>query len=223
VFDPDVGEGAWTQYRSEYGAVTAVITGSDVDSQDALAAFWSNQTAALISLEAIDDAYDEILPAGSLGVTPDGYLVTDDDAEILVSGDTQRQSFDSYYRTRWLHAEWPDRRKSWRRPMFVCRRVPRQVDLLVQQYNDYDETTIRRTGLVPGIAQDESVWGDPDLDWGGELTWGAQAQGASVIRGGPMGHARAVQMKVTPAPYTQRRKWGVDGIVIKHTTQRFRT
>jgi hypothetical protein len=30
-------------------------------------------------------------------------------------------------------------------------------------------------------------------------------------------------MKVLPAAYTPQRKWGVDGIIVKTTVQRFRT
>jgi hypothetical protein len=114
--------------------------------------------------------------------------------------------------------------------MFICRRVPRQVDLLVEQFRDYDETTIRRTGLVPGDTFEGNVWAangatDPGgMDWGeAGATWGAQLQGASLIRGGPMGHAAALQLRVTPAANTPLRKWGVDAIVVKSINARFRT
>jgi hypothetical protein len=217
-------------YRSPYGAVASVVDGSDINSKFPLAAFWSNHTATMLALDVIDDAYDEILQQGSLGVIPDGYLVTDTDAELLVTGDINRQPFDAYYRTRWLHGGWPDRRKSWRRPMFICRRVPRQVDLLVEQFRDYDETTIRRTGLIPGDTYEGSIWSgagastDGGVDWGeAGKEWGIQQQGASMIRGGPMGHASALQMRVLPSAATPLRKWGVDGIIVKTTVQRFRT
>jgi len=209
IFDPDIGQGAWTMYSSPYGAVASVVDGSDINSKFPLAAFWSTHTAAMLILDSIDDAYDEILTSG---------------------GQPTRQDFPAYYRTRWMHGGWPDVRKSWRRPMFICRRVPRQVDLLVEQFRDYDETTIRRTGLVPGDTFEGNVWTangatDPGgMDWGeAGATWGAQLQGASLIRGGPMGHAAALQLRVTPAASTPLRKWGVDGVVIKFNVQRFRT
>lgn len=223
VFDPNIGDGAWLQYRCESGAVTCVIQGSDIRAKAPVAAFWSDQTATLVQIDAIDDAYDEILQIGSLAVMPDdGYLVTDIDAEILTAGVPPHQWFESYYRTRWLNGGWPDRRKSWRRPTFICRGVPRQVDLLVQQYRDYDETTIRRTGIVPSVTQGGNVWGGGSR-WGDGSTWGAAIQGAEVIRGASMGHAAAIQMKVLPSDATPMRKWGVDGIVVKLTSQRFRT
>lgn len=202
VFDPDIGDGAWTQYRSSFGAVTCVIQGSDIHNKTPLAAFWSMDTATIIQLEAIDDAYDVLLAAPPVG--------------------SERQFFESYYRTRWLHGGWPDRRKSWRRPTFICRSAPRPVDLLVQQFRDYDETTIRRTGIVFATPQAGDSWGG-GTEWGDGATWGQAVQGASVIRSGPMGHAVAIQMKVLPSAATPLRKWGVDGIVVKLTTQRFRT
>ena len=43
VFDPDIGNGAWTMYRSEYGAIGPVIDGSDVNARYPLSAFWSTE------------------------------------------------------------------------------------------------------------------------------------------------------------------------------------
>jgi len=209
LFDPDIGQGVWTIYRSPYGSVSSVVDGSDINSKFPLAAFWSQTTATMLVLDAIDDAYDEI---------------------YKVDGDLVRSGFAAYYRTRWLHGGWPDRKKSWRRPTFICRRVPRQVDLLVEHFRDYDETTTRRTGLVPGVVGEGDIWSaggsadDNGIDWGeADARWGAQVQGAVIVRSDPMGHARAMQLRVLPASYTQLRKWGVDGIIIKTTVQRFRT
>lgn len=103
IFDPDIGQGAWTMYSSPYGAVASVVDGSDINSKFPLAAFWSTHTACMLILDSVDDAYDEILTSG-------GVLT--------------KQDFPAYYRTRWMHGGWPDVRKSWRRPMFICRRAP---------------------------------------------------------------------------------------------------
>ena len=43
VFDPDIGDGAWTMYRSDYGAIGPVLDGSDINAKYPLAAFWSDQ------------------------------------------------------------------------------------------------------------------------------------------------------------------------------------
>jgi hypothetical protein len=216
IFDPDIGQGSWSMYRSEHGAVTVVIDGSDVNAKFPLASFWCHNHAVMVVLDSIDDAYDEIK-------VPD------------VS-----EPFESYYRTRWMNGGWPDRLKSWRRPMFICRKVPRHVNLLVEQYRDYDETTVRRTGQVDIAAESGPQWtefgfDDPSgtgFDWteegandpsGRGADWGETRAGASLLRGGPMGHARALQVRVVAAPSTPLQKWGVDGIVIKIVTRRFRT
>jgi hypothetical protein len=216
VFDPDIGQGSWTMYRSEHGAVTVVLDGSDVNAKFPLAAFWCHTHAVMAVLDTIDDAYDTLKVAN----TPEPFV--------------------SYYRTRWMNAGWPDRLKSWRRPMFICRKVPRPVDLLVEQFRDYDETTVRRTGHVEIAAESGPQWkelgfDDPSgtgFDWtelgekdpaGRGVNWGETRAGASLLRGGPMGHARALQVRVVAAPNTPLQKWGVDGIVVKIVTRRFRT
>lgn len=214
VFDPDIGDGAWLAYLSMHGAVATVLDGSDVNAKFPLAAFWCHTTAAMVVLDVIDDAYDE----------------------IKVTGEKER--FNAYYRTRWLNAGWPDRLKSWRRPTFICRKVPQRVDLLVEQYRDYNETNVRRVGSVSvppevGPTWEELGFDDPGgtgFDWK-ELgaadpegaDWSAGQVGSSLLRGGPMGHARALQLRVVAANNTTVHKWGVDGIVVKIVTRRFRT
>ena len=242
VFDPDVGKGAWTMYRSNYGSVGKVLDGSDINSQYPLAAFWSTYASVLVTLDYLADAYDVIMVSPILGVTPgdEDLLVTGDDAEISVTGDlVASQPFDSYYRTRWLHANWPDRKKSWRRPTFICREVPRDTDLIVEAFRDYDETTVHRTRTLHLKAMGQAFWtegGYEDaavggFDWkelgaespdGRGADWGGEIKGSKMIRGGSFGLARAVQMRVRASPNTPRHRWGVDGIVTKFVMRRFR-
>lgn len=242
VFDPDIGEGgAWTMYRSNYGAVGPVLDGSDVQAKYPLAAFWSDQAAVMVTLDRIEDAYDLILDGPSIEADPqDGYVVTNLDQEIAVTGIGYfGQPFDSYYRTRWLHAGWPDRKKSWRRPTFVCRQVPQSLDLLVETFRDYNETTVHRTRTLRVKAQGDSYWtetGHAEADVGGfdwteggaadptgtGADWGLERRGSNMIRSGSMGLARSVQMRVRASPTSPMRKWGVDGIVAKFVQRRFR-
>jgi hypothetical protein len=239
VFDPDVGSGSWTMYRSNYGAIGPVLDGSDVNAKYPLAAFWSDHAAVMVTLDYIEDAYDLILDEPSLAAD-DGYLVTGADEEIAVLGTAfSGQSFDSYYRTRWLHAGWPDRKKSWRRPTFVCRQVPQDVDLLVETFRDYNETVVHRTRTLRVRAEGDSYWTETGFaetlvggfDWteGGDIDpsgtgadWGEQRAGSNMIRAGSMGLARSVQMRVRASPATPRQRWGVDGIVTKFVNRRFR-
>ena len=240
VFDPDVGSGAWTMYRSNYGAVGPVLDGSDVNAKYPLAAFWSDQAAVMVTLDYIVDAYDLILDPPVLGALPDAYVSTGDGKDIGVNGPSIfGQPFDSYYRTRWLHAGWPDRKKSWRRPTFVCRQVTQDVDLLVETFRDYNETTVHRTRTLRVRAEGESYWTDTGFaeaavggfNWteggrddptGTGADWGLERRGSNLIRAGSMGLARSVQMRVRASPTSPRAKWGVDGIVAKFVNRRFR-
>jgi hypothetical protein len=244
IFDTDVGNGAWTMYRSDHGAVGPVVDGSDVNARYPLAALWSDETAAVVSVDYIEDAYDLILDAYVLGATPPdddpAYLTTTADEDIgVIGGSYFGQTFDSYYRTRWLHAGWPDRKKSWRRPTFICREVPADVDLLVESFRDYDETTIHRTRTLRVRTEGTAYWtegGYEDneiggFDWkelgaaspdGRGADWGAAKAGSRLIRSGSIGLARSVQMRVRASPNTLRHRWGVDGIVAKYVMRRFR-
>jgi len=216
VFDPDIGQnGAWTMYRSNYGAVGPVLDGSDINAKYPLAALWSDQVACMVTLDRIElGAYDLLL-------------------------DDVGQQFDSYYRTRWLHAGWPDRKKSWRRPTFVCRQVPQSLDLLVETFRDYNETTVHRTRTLRVRAEGDSYWtetGHAEADVGGfdwteggvtdpsgtGADWGLERRGSNLIRAGSMGLARSVQMRIRASPTSPLLKWGVDGIVAKFVQRRFR-
>ena len=217
VFDPDIGDGAWTMYRSNYGAIGPVLDGSDINAKYPLAALWSDVAACMVTLDYIPDAYDLLLDANA----------------------TVGQEFDCYYRTRWLHAGWPDRKKSWRRPTFICRQVNKDTDLLVETYRDYNETTVHRTRTLKVRAEGDSYWTETGydehdvggFDWteggladlsGRGADWGFERRGSNLVRSGSMGLARSVQMRVRASPATLRQKWGVDGIVAKFVQRRFR-
>ena len=246
VLDTDIGEGgAWTMYRSEFGSIGPVLDGPDIDAKYPLAALWSALAATVITLDYIDDGYDSILEPLSLAATPAiagelPYLVTDTDQEIGVGGESVLgQRFQSYYRTRWLHAGWPDRKKSWRRPTFICREVGRDTDLLVETFRDYNESVVHRTRTLHLRTQGTAYWTDEGyldsetggFDWtaggaddpsGRGADWGAQQAGSVLVRSGSLGLAKSVQMRVRVSPTTPLRQWGVDGIVAKFINRRFR-
>ena len=240
VFDPDVGGGSWTMYRCNHGSVGPVLDGSDVNAKYPLAALWSDEVAIMVTLDYIDDAFDLLLDEPSIAALPDGYVVTGDGKEIAVDGSQfVGQAFDSYYRTRWLHAGWPDRKKSWRRPTFVCRQVRADVDLLVETFRDYNESTIHRSRTLRVRAEGANYWTEGGyaealvggFDWteggaadptGTGADWSTQRSGSNLIRAGSMGLARSVQMRVRASPNSERQRWGVDGIVAKYVNRRFR-
>jgi hypothetical protein len=246
VLDPDIGNGAWTMYRSDYGAIGPVVDGSDINSKYPLSGFWSDQAAIMVTLDVNEDAYDVLLEPLTLGYTPvpppdlSGWLMTSADEELEMTGEGMSgQPFTAYYRTRWLHAGWPDRKKSWRRPTFICREVARDTDLLVETYRDYDEATVHRTRTLRVRAIGAAYWreggfDDPEIggfDWkelgkaspdGRGADWGTARAGANLLRSGSMGLARSVQMRVSASPLTPRQRWGVDGVVVKFVQRRFR-
>lgn len=239
VFNPDIGDGAWTMYGSSVGSVSVVLDGSDVNAKYPLAALWSAETAAMVILDRIEDSYDAILEPSVLGTSDGGYLSTSAGQDIGITGrDPPGEPFQSYYRTRWLHAGWPDRKKSWKRPTFIVREVPFDMDLIVESFRDYNETQVHRTRTLHLVAKGNQYWTETGyaeanvggFDWteGGKddptgtgADWGPQQQGSNLVRSGSMGLARAIQMRVRPAPNTLR-KWGVDGIVAKIVMRRFR-
>ena len=236
VFSADIGSsGAWTAYRSSYASIGTVLDGSDTMSVYPLAAMWSDQAAMMASLDYIDGAYDQLVLPGTLATEGDDDIVTEDDDEIIVMG-SEGQTFESYYRTRWLHADWPDRKKSWRRPTFVCREVPSPTDLVVEAFRDYDEADVHRTRTLHLRTQGQAIWSEDGFDGGGGgfdwteegsgtsrgADWGAGRRGSSLVRGGSLGTARAIQLRVSPSPLNPTAKWGVDGVVAKYVMRRFR-
>lgn len=239
VFNPDIGDGAWTMYASSVGSISVVLDGADVNAKFPLAALWSDKAAVTVVLDRIEESYDAILEPSVLATSDGSYVSTSDGKDIGVTGRVPPgEVFESYYRTRWLHAGWPDRKKSWRRPSFIVRQVPEDVDLIVEAYRDYNETTIHRTRTLKLRAVGRSYWTETGFaeaniggfDWteGGEddptgtgADWGPQQAGSNLVRSGSMGLARAIQLRVRPSPDTLR-KWGVDGIVAKVVMRRFR-
>jgi len=236
VYNNDIGSGAWVMYNSNCGSASTILDGADVNFKYPLAAFWCTHAATMVSLDHLEDAFDMIWDPPSLWAMPDvGYIVTDADEEIGVTGGTVGQPFTTYYRTRWLHAGWPDRKKSWRRPTFICRETVQDAELLVETYRDYDETNVHRTRTLRIEAGGGAYWteegaADPDglgFDWSEDgiapgAFWGAGTGGTRLVRAGSIGLARSVQMKVSPSPVTVGRSWGVDGIVAKFVQRRFR-
>jgi hypothetical protein len=109
----------------------------------------------------------------------------------------------------------------------------------VESFRDYDETNVHRSRTLKVRTAGASFWtedGFSDVvnggfDWsdGGAVdpsgrgaNWGGARVGANMIRGGSMGMARAIQLRVRASPNTDRRRWGVDAMVTKYVMRRYR-
>jgi hypothetical protein len=246
VFDPSVGNGAWTYYTCASGGLGPIVTGSNVDSQlRPLGVMRSTDTPCIVRLEALERAADRIWEVAVLGFDDpeaaaaddrQGYLLTDTGAEIVMSGMPGLEPFETTYRTPWISADWPTRKKSFRRPDFVCRITGTEHHLSVSSYRDYEEQNPKRRhtvvvpgglGSVEGGPTTAAIWGH--FNWDDGTEWGQQGEttnlpqlrsGASVRRGSSYGLCKSLQLRVAGA--TPFANWGVDAIVLKIVMRRFR-
>lgn len=220
VLDPTVGNGAWTFYHSNVGSIGPIVAHSNVDSQPyPLGVIRNADTACVVQLMKIDDAYDRVMQDHVLGTSTGAYIVASGDAEIVLTGEFNKEPFDTVYRTPWITGDWPTRKKSWRRPDFVMRETGFTHALAVRSYRDYEETQPKRQYdlQVPSTGA-SARWGA--FTWGDGTEWGSGKSGASIRRGSSFGMCRSLQLRV--AGNTPRHKWGIDAIVLKIVLRRFR-
>jgi hypothetical protein len=226
VFDPTVGEGAWMYYSSSEGALGPIVGGSNADSQiRPLAVLRDTECHCLVRLNARQDAADLIGDIAVLGVSANpaswelGILTTEADVEIIADGSPALAPFETVYRTAWADAGWPTRKKSFRRPDFVCRVTGLDHTLRVASFRDYDEVRTRRQSQLDIQGGGESLWGE--FDWLDGSEWGESLKGgAEIRRGSSFGMCRALQLRV--AGVTPGARWGIDAIILKLTMRRFR-
>jgi hypothetical protein len=144
------------------------------------------------------------------------------------------------YRTPWITNDWPTRKKSFRRPNFICRITGHDHDLQVRSYRDYEELSARRqhtltvpAGRINAVppevpGQVAAVWNA--FNWNDGTRWNETGaapvitslakQGASIRRGSSYGLCKALQLRVQGM--TPGARWGVDAIILKVVMRRFR-
>ena len=246
IFDPSVGQGAWTYFTCKSGGLGPIVAGSNTDTQlRPLGVLRSTETPCVVRLDALTQANDRIWTVAVLGAdNPTATdpadrqlpILTDTGAEIIASGSLGYEPFDTVYRTPWVSNGWPTRKKSFRRPDFVCRLTGQEHYLTVSSYRDYEELNARRrhTIIVPGGlpptqggGTTAAIWGhfawDDGTEWGqiGSTTISSQIKsGASIRRGSSFGLCRSLQLRVTGT--TPGAQWGVDAIILKVVMRRFR-
>lgn len=192
VFDPTVGDGAWVRFASAWGGGLGPFaqTGFGGGAQVKLACARGVATV-VVKLDDSDEPVDNI------------------DSPI---------GFESHYVTRWIHGDMPTLKKSWRRPDFVVKERTSAHEIQVDVFRDYDEANpIRHKTINVAAGAGGAVYGA--FDWGDGTLYGEPAKGSVIERGGSLGTARAVQLRLSGEPEKQ---WGVDAVVLKVIPRRLR-
>ena len=226
VFDPAVGEGAWTFFTSGAGSLGPLMAGSNIDSNTRpMGVLRDTEHPCVVRFDALDVAVDRVAGVsviGAAGADPWNVpiLLTNTGNALIALGMPGDIPFRTFYRTPWLTAGWPTRKKSWRRPDFICRRTERDHRLQVQSFRDYEEVSPRRSSLVEIFTAGAGTrWGE--FDWNDGARWGTGAvAGASIRRGSSFGMCRSLQLRL--ASMTPGARWGIDAIVMKYVMRRLR-
>jgi len=228
VYDPEVGDsGCWMFYTSNAGGIGPLVGGSNIDTAvRPMAVLRNTDIPRIVLLDSNEEeAVDTVTDVSVLGYTTSatehweiGMLLTSDGKAIIASGMPGKLPFRTIYRTPWLTAGWPTRKKSFRRPDFVCRRTGMTHALQIQSFRDYEEANARRQHRMQVDGQGTAVWSE--FDWGDGTQWGAGVTaGNKIVRGGSLGLCKALQVRLTGL--TPGAHWGIDAIVLKLVMRRF--
>lgn len=192
VFALDPTLGAWSMHRAADDTGVGPFAGGAAGGSTRRLLAASRSQPSMLDLAGADTAQDD------LDGTPVGFA--------------------SMFTTRWVHASLPTVKKSWRRPDFVMRERDLPYQVVVEVLHDYDEATIKRTGLfIVDTRSTSGVWGD--FDWGDGTLWGRPPEGSVIERGRGLGTARAVQLRFKGQT---GRAWGCDALVLKFISRRVR-
>jgi len=197
VFDFEVGQGAWMQFRGADGLAPGPYMERPVSDLDVPMLAFSRAQKHAIQLDARENATD------------------------LVNG-TGPQPFIPVIRTRWIDAGAPTHRKSWRRPDFLVTANQVETELQVQVFHNLDHVTPQRAFTVSFTPADTTpLWNH--FNWNDGTVYRRGQPTTSIERGATMGRAGAIQVRTTTAPATSLGKsWGFDGIITKFIPRRFR-
>lgn len=216
IFDLSIGNGAWVRHKAAAGEVTCIVEGSDIGTNSPLACLSGNSgVACLVQLDFLEQPVDSIDVAQTTPIP-----------------------VDVRYRTGWVFAGEPDRRKSWRRPTFVVRRGNESVNIIIDTYWNYNQQVAQRTHtLMIDTESDGAFWRltgeleDRGFEWGDGALWnGAIVTGGQIERaqpaaagGGGLGVADAVQLRFTTHSATAGKAWGIEAMTLKYINRRMTT
>jgi hypothetical protein len=207
VFDPNIGDGAWEAHAPAYGHLRSAIEHPG--------------DKAPLAVHAGDATARCLLRVGG----------TVADARDVIAADGTPTPFDVYYTTNWKDGGSEELRKSWRRPRFIINNPEEDIELRVDAFRNYDSGAPYRSWVVGIDAFGRSFWRDlgaaaPEgdgFDWDDGTLWEGESRGSRIVRGGPLGVARSIQLRVTAIPVSLGKAWGVDAITLKFIQRRFTT
>jgi hypothetical protein len=144
-------------------------------------------------------------------------LNTSNSQDDFGSGDT---NVTSYFRTSWFDGGSANVIKRFRRPEFVLD-ADVSTQVRVDVYRDFDPSFAVKTFYINGTGPSGGTWDSGSWD---SMLWGAESDGRQDIdRGGPLGRARAVQLKFTQdLNYSTSVTWGVSSVGMKYIPKRLR-
>lgn len=122
VYDPAVGSGAWTAYKTYDGF--GLTTPIDFLEQDGTSVHVAAHPYLpyVVSIDSRDNGYyDRITSPGATDI------------------------FESYYVTGWQDADNVSAKKFWRRPEFVMRKDQASSEISIAVYHDWDADTVHKT------------------------------------------------------------------------------
>jgi len=207
IFDPLLGEGAWEAHQPAVGHIRSVVE--------------LPGDKAPIAVHAGDPVARCLLRLGGLTST----------AADIIHATGETTPFEAFYTTNWKDAGTEELRKSWRRPRFIINNPESDIILRVDAYRNYDPGAAYRSWTLGLDSFGRSFWRDlgaaaPEgdgFDWDDGTLWEGETRGSRIIRGGPLGVARSVQLRITATPDTLGKAWGVDAITLKIIQRRFTT
>lgn len=127
----------------------------------------------------------------------------------------------SWYVTSWHDLGEYSVLKRWKRPEFV---VLSDVSarLRAEVFHDYDPVTVKNTFEVETVLESSGAqWGT--AVWGVDLWARSDSSGHNrVVKGGTLGLARSVQLKIT-GPTSPSRTWRVNSLSFKYVPRRVRS
>ena len=196
MMDPTVGGGAWTRYTSAHGGGVGPFGQGGYGAGGAELPIVALRSFAQLMLR-------------NASTSP---------VDSFVDGTTVTANVEAYYVTRWLDGGYPTLKKSWRRPDLVVKERSQAYELTIETYRDYDEANVTREKVVNVDAGSAGpIWGS--FVWGDGSIYGPPAKGSRIERGGNLGSARTVQLRISGEA---GKPWGVDAIVFKFIPRRMR-